>query len=81
MRINNNLLLWSSVLIRPEIVSTLSRPPCAAGGTWVNSIEGPELAFCDWQVCESAECFAKTPACREINNIAAVISPPFCYEF
>jgi hypothetical protein len=25
--------------------------------------------------------FAKTPARREINNIAAAVSPPFCYEF
>jgi hypothetical protein len=49
-RINNNLLLWSSVSTRPEIVSTLSRPPCAAGGIWVNWIEGPELASCDWQL-------------------------------
>jgi hypothetical protein len=24
--------------------------------------------------------FAKTPARREINNIAAAISPPFCYK-
>jgi hypothetical protein len=24
--------------------------------------------------------FAKTPADREINNIAAAISPPFCYK-
>jgi hypothetical protein len=24
--------------------------------------------------------FAKTPAHREINNIAAAISPPFCYK-
>ena len=24
--------------------------------------------------------FAKTPADREINNIAAAVSPPFCYK-
>jgi hypothetical protein len=24
--------------------------------------------------------FTKTPARREINNIAAAISPPFCYK-
>jgi hypothetical protein len=27
--------------MRPEIVSTLSRPPCAAGGILVNSMDGP----------------------------------------
>jgi len=31
-------------------MSTLSRPACALGGIWVNSIEGPELVLCDWQL-------------------------------
>jgi uncharacterized protein YbjT (DUF2867 family) len=30
--------------------------------------------------CETVLLFAKTPARREINNIAAAISPPFCYK-
>jgi hypothetical protein len=34
---NDDLLLWSSVSYGPEIVSTLSRPPCVAGGIWVKS--------------------------------------------
>src|SRR3984893_5568657 len=28
---------------RPEIVSTFSRPPCMAGGTLLNSMEGPAV--------------------------------------
>jgi hypothetical protein len=35
--------------IRPEIVSTLSRPSSVAGGR-VDSIEGLELVFCAWQL-------------------------------
>src|SRR5580698_2410253 len=42
-------------LTRPEIVSTLSRPPCAAGGIWVNSIEGEEFALPDWQLLSPIE--------------------------
>jgi hypothetical protein len=50
VRINNNLLLWSSIShpSRDRVDSFSST--CAAGGIWVNSIEGPELALCDWQL-------------------------------
>src|SRR5215472_9842970 len=33
---------------RPAIVSVLSRPPCAAGGILLNSIDGPELVCRAW---------------------------------
>src|SRR6266478_2578329 len=50
VRINKICCFGRAFLTRPEIVSTLSRPPCAAGGIWVNSIEDPEWALCDWQL-------------------------------
>jgi hypothetical protein len=45
-------------------VSILSRPPCAAGGTWVNSFEGSELALCDWQLVSAMQKSGNT-ACRD----------------
>src|ERR1700733_11908793 len=74
VRINNNPLLGRAFLTRPEIVSTRCRPPCAAGGIWVNSIEGPESALCDWQP------FGGKPsaaiAARKLGPIVAVACAP-----
>ena len=39
-------------------MSVLSRPPCAAGGILVNSMDGPALLFCEWHPCAAKP---KTP--------------------
>ena len=45
LRVNNNLPLWSSVSDPSSDRVDLSRPPCAASGIWVNSMDGPALLF------------------------------------
>src|ERR1700677_2560993 len=47
---------------RPEIVSTRSRPPCAAGGTLVNAIAGQLATFGAWQPLVNAA--HKSTGCR-----------------
>jgi hypothetical protein len=64
VRINNNLLLCSSVS-DPSIVSTLSRLACAIGGIWVNSSEGPELALCDWQLFSAMQNTSSSDRCKK----------------
>jgi hypothetical protein len=49
-------------------VSTLSRPPCAAGGIWVNSIEGPELALYDWQLFSAMQKTISSDRCKKTGT-------------
>jgi hypothetical protein len=63
VRINNNLLVWSTFLTSPEIVSTLSRPPWAAGGISVKVMAGVSSGFPDRHATK-APALTKTIALR-----------------
>jgi hypothetical protein len=57
--------VMNSSLIRPVDSGNSSGPPLSGNG-----VRGDPQHLC----------FAKTPADRGINNIAAAIPPPFCYK-
>ena len=63
-------------LTRPAIVSTLSGPPCAAGGIWMKSIEGPELDLCDWQPLSAMQRTSSRDCCtKTVVNMRSRVIP------
>jgi len=62
----NTTICWPgrAPATRPEITSTLSRPPCAAGGIFVNSTVGVEVVCREWQLLSSTDADAKKSSSR-----------------
>jgi hypothetical protein len=42
--------------------------PCAAGGIWVNAIEDPELALCDWRLVGAMQKTSGTDRCKKTGT-------------
>jgi hypothetical protein len=57
-----------ALLARPEIVSTISRSPRAAGVIWVNPIEDPELALSDWQLFSAMQKTLGSDRCKKTGT-------------